>query len=336
MKTKQLINLAFLSGLLLAAGCSDDQHTGTTDNNEPVELQISPRVVLTRGVVNGTAFSNGTSIAVYATGDDYAASNNYAVYMNNSGWSNTGGDKIYLTGKAATIYAYYPTTTKYGADLTIPITLLEGTGSTTITSQDNTSDGTPIAAADGEVDCMYATSVSNVSNKANNGVALNMNHALSMVSFRVYKAADYKGAGNLTKIVMKDINVDGTTLSKGTSPKMNITTGVIAEGAAQDATYTRAISSGYTLGTVDADAKRFSILVLPTSASIGTGNIQAVFTIDGADYSVNLTPPADNSGKWLAGKNHLYSVKLSGTELTISSVTIAQWVGVAGGDLTIQ
>ena len=38
MKTKQLINLAFLSGLLLAAGCSDDQHTGTTDNNEPVEF----------------------------------------------------------------------------------------------------------------------------------------------------------------------------------------------------------------------------------------------------------------------------------------------------------
>ena len=56
-----------------------------------------------------------------------------------------------------------------------------------------------------------------------------MKHALSMVSFRVYKAADYEGVGKLTKIVLKDVNATGTTLSKGTNPKMNITTGVITK-----------------------------------------------------------------------------------------------------------
>ena len=77
-------------------------------------------------------------------------------------------------------------------------------------------------------------------------------------------------------------------------------------------------------------------MVLPISTSIGNDNIQAVFTIDGADYSVNLTPPSDNSGAWPAGKNHLYTVKLSGTELSISTITVTQWVGVVGGTLDIK
>lgn len=338
MKTKQLINLALISGLLLTAGCGDDQNTGTAENNDPVELRISPRVTLTRGVVDGTAFGSGATVAVYAEGTDYTAdkSNNYAKYKySSSAWNSDGSDKIYLTNAEATIYAYYPTTTKYdNSDLTIPVTLLEA--SAEITATDNATTGTPIAAATTEVDCMYATSVTDVTNKANNNVTLTMNHALSMVSFRVYKAADYEGTGSLTKIVMKDINGAGTTLSKGTTPKMNITTGVITEGTAADATYTRTIKDGYTLGTTDSGAKRFSIMVLPISTSIGTGNIQAVFTIDGADYSVNLTPPSDNSGAWLAGKNHLYTVKLSGTELSISTITVMQWVDVVGGTLDIK
>ena len=68
MKTKQLMNLALISGLLLTTGCGDDQNTGTAENNDPVELRISPKVTLTRGVVDGAAFADGTTVAVYAEG----------------------------------------------------------------------------------------------------------------------------------------------------------------------------------------------------------------------------------------------------------------------------
>lgn len=336
MKTKQFISFALFSGLLSLTGCGDDQNAGTTENNEPVELQISPKVVLTRAVVDGTDFPNGTSIGVYATGDDYtdAKSNNYAVYtLSGSTWSSGAGDKIFLTNAAATIYAYYPSSAKHNSDLNIPITLVE---TAAITAQDNAAKGTPIAAAAAEVDGMYATPVGSVTNKANKNVKLDMNHALSMVTFRVYKAEDYKGTGNLTKIVMKDNNSGGTTLSKGTDPKMNITTGAITPGNAADATFTRNITGGYTLVSTADGSKQFSILVLPITSSIGSNNIQATFTIDGADYDVSLTPPSENGGAWLAGKNYLYTVKLSGTELTISSVNIAQWQGVAGGELDIK
>ena len=76
-------------------------------------------------------------------------------------------------------------------------------------------------------------------------------------------------------------------------------------------------------------------MVLPIS-TIGNDKIQATFTIDGAEYTVKLTAPSDNSGAWLAGKNHLYTVKLSGTELSISTITVTQWVGVVGGTLEIK
>lgn len=341
MKTKQLMNLALIFGLLLTAGCGDDQNTGTAENNDPVELRISPRVTLTRGVVDGTAFGSGATVAVYAEGTDYTAdkSNNYAKYKySSSAWNSDGSDKIYLTNAEATIYAYYPTDDKHNiTNLTIPVTLLEGTEATTITAVNNVT-GTSIAAATGEVDCMYAMPVLKVTNKSNQtkGVELTMKHALSMVSFRVYKAADYEGTGKLTKIVLKNVDT-GTTLSKGASPTMNIKTGAITEGTPTAATYTRTIKDGYTLEdtAAGAGAKKFSIMVLPIS-TIGNDKIQATFTIDGAEYTVKLTAPSDNSGAWLAGKNHLYTVKLSGTELSISTITVTQWVGVVCGTLEIK
>ena len=341
MKTKQLMNLALIFGLLLTAGCGDDQNTGTAENNDPVELRISPRVTLTRGVVDGTAFGSGATVAVYAEGTDYTAdkSNNYAKYKySSSAWNSDGSDKIYLTNAEATIYAYYPTDDKHNiTNLTIPVTLLEGTEATTITAVNNVT-GTSIAAATGEVDCMYAMPVLKFTNKSNQtkGVELTMKHALSMVSFRVYKAADYEGTGKLTKIVLKNVDT-GTTLSTGASPTMNIKTGAITEGTPTAATYTRTIKDGYTLEdtAAGAGAKKFSIMVLPIS-TIGNDKIQATFTIDGAEYTVKLTAPSDNSGAWLAGKNHLYTVKLSGTELSISTITVTQWVGVVGGTLEIK
>lgn len=328
------MNLALISGLLLTTGCGDDQNIGTAENNDPVELRISPRVTLTRGVVDGTAFADGTTVAVYAEGDDYttAKGNNYAKYKySSSAWNSDGSDKIYLTNAEATIYAYYPTDDKYNTtNLTIPVTLLEAESE--IAAVDNVT-GTSIAAAAGEVDCMYATPFPKVTNKSNQtkGVELTMNHALSMVSFRVYKAADYEGTGKLTKIVLKNVDA-GTTLSKGTNPTMNIKTGVITEGTPTAATYTRTIKDGYTLEstTNGTGAKKFSIMVLPISTSIGNDKIQATFTIDGAEYTVKLTAPSDNSGAWLAGKNHLYTVKLSGTELSINTIIVTQWEEVVG------
>lgn len=338
--------------MLLATGCEKD-----TESNEPVELQIAPTVAVTRSVIEGgeqTANKNTImqNVAVYATGDDYtkAKSNNHAIYLLSSGsWSSTGSDLIYLTNKTATIYAYYPAYKSDGttfqpiseddvtANSTIPISVLES--SAAITVADNAT-GDAIAAADGEIDYMYATSATASNQNASKSITLTMKHALSMVSFRVYKSSDYHGTGDLTQIVLKNTN-GSSVLSKGsTSTTMNVTTGTITQNTATAATYTRTIATGtYTLGTVESEAKKLSILVLPiTDSAIQDGKIEAVFTIDGATYTAAIKAPTETGteGKWKPGNNNLYTVKLSGTALEVTKVEVTAWSEVAGGNLDIQ
>lgn len=338
---KQKMNLRYmywaLPCMLLFAGC-ENEISQDTENKEPVELQIDPMVATTRSAIQEA--TSMQKVAVYATGTDYtdAKTNNYAVYTySSSKWGNSGTDKIYLTNAEATIYGYYPTS-KYDDDLNIPVTLVEGADATTITAVDNAATGsTAIASAAGEVDCMWATKVEKVSNASGkSSVKLVMNHALAMVSFQVYKdATSYQGAGSLTKFVVENA-ASSNVLSKGTNPKMKITDGTLTPGVAQNAKYTRTILNGYTLTADKATSRKFSILVLPINDAIGTDKIKATFTVDGADYSVNLKQPTANSGKWLAGSNHLYTVKLGGTEVSITEVEVTKWAEVAGGDLDIK
>ena len=90
MKNKRLIYSAFLSGILIAAiGCSENEQSVPLDENELIELQVSPKVTLTRSAINGgEQTGNGANvmqnIAVYAqstTTNTNAKKNNYAIYL---------------------------------------------------------------------------------------------------------------------------------------------------------------------------------------------------------------------------------------------------------------
>lgn len=407
MKNKRLIYSALLSGILVAAtGCSENEQSVPLDENELIELQVSPKVTLTRSAINGgEQTGNGANvmqnIAVYAqstiTNTD-AKKNNYAIYTQSSGkWSNSGTDKIYLSSEDATVYAYYPaykpgsngeyatsTALKISGDAsassTIPLTVYEGGAGTaseyTITSvgnADKTWNGTTnaweantaankklIAAAPGEVDYMWATSnPTQVDNGRGAGpkgttATLTMNHALALLSFRVYNDGTYHNAGVLTQIKLENVS-GNTVLSKSNGHTMKISGGTIVNGTAQAATYTRKISdSGYTLITVastasatavasgstaNADAaaasKKFSMLILPATSV--DSKVKATFTIDEVDYDVNLTKPEASSDKWDQGKNYIYTVKLSGQGLAINKVTVTDWTEkVVDGDLEIK
>lgn len=406
MKNKRLIYSAFLSGILIAAiGCSENEQSVPLDENELIELQVSPKVTLTRSAINGgEQTGNGANvmqnIAVYAqstTTNTDAKKNNYAIYTLGSGtWSNSGTDKIYLSSEDATVYAYYPayapgsngeyatsTALKISGDAsatsTIPLTVYEGgTGidaNYTIAPcgnadkiwnaspgswADNTGANKKlIAAAPGEVDYMWATSsptqVDNGRGTDPKGTsaALTMNHALALVSFRVYNDGTYHNAGALTGIKLENEG-GNTVLSKSNGHTMKISDGTIANGTAQAATYTRKVTN-YTLITVatvasatavaagstaNADAaaasKKLSMLVLP-AASIDANQVKATFTIDAADYDVKLSAPASDHKKWEQGKNYIYTVKLSGQGLAINKVTVTDWTEqVVSGDLEIK
>ena len=319
-------------------------------------------------------YSDGNNYAIYTRG-------NNASTWSNEGES---APKILLTGEKATIYAFHPahkpggkfemkateplTVTSFTAESTIPITVFPGddvtdADSATITVSPNNADkiyssgwvdnatAGSILSAKGEVDYMWATSVQNVSNgkeatKADDPskVTLEMNHAMSMVSFRIYNDGTYNGNGRLSKIVLSNTDNQGTALNKGNGPEMAVKDGTITLGDNPEAvTYTRMIKDesnnayftlkkkGDTNPSISSadDAKnaspKFSILVMPDANASAKNTIQAKFTIDGADYTVPLASDGTSTVQWDKGKNNIYTVKLSGTELEITSVKVQAW-----------
>ena len=267
--------------MMLAMGCEGND-AAETENNEPIELRISPTVAATRSVIQGgTQSGTGTNVmqnvVVYATGDDYTAqkNNNYAIYTqkdDGSGWENNGIPKIYLTNAEATIYAYYPAykikddgsmdteaigigSDPFSTSSTISISTL---ASGTITATDNAdmvwnntsgswtnntdAKKATIAAAPGETDYMYAESKKASNQNSSNSIELTMKHALSMISFRVYNDKTYQGTGTLSEIKLEDVSNTAVLYS---SAKMNVSSGEISS-ASTTATYTRTIT-GYTL-----------------------------------------------------------------------------------------
>lgn len=250
---------------------------------------------------------------------------------------------------------------EYTDNSTINISVFPGsTGSVNakidIQSTDNsdsqTSTKDKILAASGEVDYMYAdqgstgvkASYKNGDTNKTGKVTLTMKHALAMVSFRVYADHTYKNTGAFTKLVLANKSGGTTILNNGASPAMKIKDGTITLGSSPAAvTYTRDIAN-YMLSKATADtdqarataknnARKASILVLPENTA-DKSTVEATLTIDNQDYKVAL--PGSNSA-WEAGKNYLYTVKLSGSELVISSVTVTQWTTVASStDLDIK
>jgi len=372
-----LMLLATLSASSCSNEDTPDTPYNPSNDPDAVELGITAGVALTKSAINqGTDDTNFESIAVYAVGatTSYGNTNNYALYTKNGTWASS-TDKIYLTSETATIYGYHPAytpgaggemaasgtalkLTTVAENSTIPVTVFPGTSDSkdtnnTIPTTDNAS-GTTILSAPGEIDYMWAEDADNNGNPAtaSNGkaagspdasVALKMKHAMAMVSFRIYNDGTYANTGKLTKIVLK--NKSNTALSQGSNPVMAIKDGTITSNAEETVTFTRFIGDGYTLkkqggsGLAGADAakdasSKFSILVLPHNGAKNT--IQVEFTIDNTVYAVDLAATSD-AVNWAKGTNTLYTAKLSGKELTLSSITVEGWGnGATTGELPVN
>ena len=247
---------------------------------------------------------------------------------------------------------------------TIPVTVFAGTTddahrdypSTLIDNSETTNTNkAKINSAKGEIDYMWADQGSSETNwiTASNtkketsidaSVDLTMKHALTLVSFRIYNDGTYKNKGVLSKIQLKDVPNQKVSGNSNPLATMNIVKGTLANNSSlTTGSYIREFATGatYTLkkkgdsGLSDDNAAkgasyRFSILALPITNQ-ALNNTKAIFTIDGADYEVAL---ADNATgvTWEQGKENIYTVKLSGKELSIGTVTVAAWGTVTGND----
>ena len=294
---------------------------------------------------NSSAWGNSSATdKIYLSAEEATIYAHYPAYQpGNNGEFQSSGTALKATNSSG----------EYTESSTINISVFPGsTGSPNAkidfqsidNSDSNSSGSAKILAASGEVDYMYAdqgstgvkASYKNGSDSKTGKVTLTMKHALAMVSFRVYADHTYKNTGAFTKLVLANKSGGTTILNNGASPTMKIKDGTITVGSSPTAvTYTRDIAN-YTLSKAAADtdqarataknsARTASHLVLPES-TVDKSTVEATLTIDAQDYKVAL--PGSGSA-WEAGKNYLYTVKLSGSELVISSVTVTEWTTVA-------
>lgn len=330
---KKQIGTTGLLVFCMAMMCACSNEVNELQNNEPVELKISPTLTMTRGVVSGTdATKIPDGIKVYAKGTGYGATP--TIYTYSSSWSSV--TPIYLSNSAATIYGFHPTDATFvAATPAIEVSTMPGAdddASTITVASDNTASVNALA---NEKDYLWAKASSTVTN-ASNVATLDFNHGMAMVSFRIYKK-DYVGEGKLTKIILKN-GGSGSVLTKpGTSGKatMSLENGTITITSGEAVTYIRKTktqgSEHYVLKeasqteSTTATSPAFSLMVYPV-ATIAADNIKAEFEIDGKTYTIDLfqSTGTNNAAQWDAGKNYIYSIVMNGKGLGVT-ITLQGW-----------
>lgn len=349
----------------LGAGCSSDENTLNEDDSRLQPLNIRAAILApesirpeTRAIVYGTVFPDGSQIGVHVaqgvvsdpSGNKGAPGTPYSPdYYTNQMFQLDGTVWIpnapyNLGSEKGTVYAYSPfdpdARFNTPGSATIPVAILQA-GTITVQSgsaaTDNVNNNDAITTpAAGENDYMYYKPVSaraTVSNRQHS-VLLTMQHALAQVSFRVIKAPNYPGSGNFTGYAVSDAGTTSHITVRAASAVMSIADGSLTIDTPEKGTITRDLVN-YQLGYDLAQATIVGSLVYPVS-SIAGGDLSVVFHIDAQDYTAQLPVTASVSDAWLAGKNYLYSVTLSGTGIEITTVSITDWDNVPAGEIEIE
>lgn len=330
--------IAVLSFAIVIGGCS--KNNGLT-NNLYEELRVTATVVKgsqTKAIVNDDFFPVASSIGVqllkFSDDSPYSTKTNVMFTSDGSGnWSSAEG--YILNPLKAKVYAYYPYVSL--SDDTQPFYTIPAS----VEAKAN---------YDSDIDYMYATPLEDFSNapyNANSAINLQMNHALTQVSLLVYKD-NYNGAGILTDFFIEDTNPGTGHILVNSDPvyfTMDIRDGSIAGGT--EGIIERNLLTPLSIGQASSDPKfpadnlnelklqvlekGVSALLAPTSL-INSGEVKFSFVIDGNTYSVVNT----SSITWEGGKQNIYTIRLSGTALTISQVSVTKWEPVKADDLIIN
>ncbi|HCT95120.1 MAG: hypothetical protein A2X19_02065 [Bacteroidetes bacterium GWE2_39_28] len=339
--------IALLAVITLIISCSKvtlmSENESPTDHTskEPALLRVKTPLLMhsdTKSIIQGSTFPIGSKMGVQLLrlDDDavYAQSglaNNEYTFIGGGEWTST--SSYILSSAKAKVYAYYPYTSLTDNNqkfFTIPISVDQ------------------LVQAE---DYMYATpavtALDAVSN-TNSSITLNMNHALAQVSILVYKE-NYNGLGELSEFSIEDVGVTNHVIVNkdvDNDLMMNITDGTITGGTKGKVTRTISPapvilqnssadpefpSSNLALLKTQVNTYGVTTIIVPTGA-VQPGELKFSFVIDGNTYSINN----GSQVTFEKGKQYIYKVKLAGTSLTVSSVTIAEWEPVSGEDMVIQ
>lgn len=260
-----------LSGVLVS--CNKDK----ADTETTSVLSIGRAEVLTRS--SKDVFVQGDQIGIFVFDEANLKYNDCECSWNNKATLETEWileNDIYLGSKSGSVLAYYP----YYKSITSPNQIPVESGTQT--------------------DYLFSREV--IVNDENPVVALQMQHALSLVKF-IIKKDNYNGEGKITGISMQGINLEGT---------LNITTGDIVVNKRGNEAY----KGDFTLSD---SPLAIGIIALPQAVTSTT----VLLSLDGERYGYKLP-----EGIWEKGKETTYTLGINPIEkklFQIGSSTIDSW-----------
>lgn len=333
------ITLLFLLFIAFSSGCMKNNNI-QTERFAEAKLMPTMNTVLSKALIDDSNIASQT-IRVQVSKNDgvtsYTAPANAKYTLTNSGSNWVLSDILYLSTDNATIFAYAPcpadpTTVESGSYNTLSRSL-DIPSEQAMTSQDDYLWSNQNTTAKG--------SGINI-NSTNTNVHLTMNHALSLVSFVIYKE-NFTGTGMINKVKISDLSTTPSlTVNKtvGNDLKMNIINGSVSGGEKSASVTANSINTLITETAVpetDPEVLKTKanayVLIVPATVTDKT-KVQFTFTIDNKDYSVSLSGVGGVS--WLAGQQYIYKVKLSGTQMSLESVTVTPWTRNYSGEVNIN
>ena len=290
-------------------------------------------------------------------------------------WTSTTADGktrllLFSGSERGRVYGYYPWTDDAdirgeGSSATVPVGILNE-GAIVVDAAVATA-GTACTAAD-EIDYMYSSHRDVVGAGTTTTARLVMEHVLARISFRMYASSgsqaavegDAESYYEFAGYTLKNRNGSEELVANfDENTRLSVATGEIT-GAVSGGQIVRRIegcrlerSKGDTPeddGAAAAASARVGNLCFPLAAIGHDGGkstgIEIVFEVrrmngDGtvasgaAAYALPLAVVPGESDKWEAGKHYTYTVKFTGSSLSVESVTVTRWNEVAGGDMNI-
>ncbi len=333
---KKTITISILA-LALLSGCTKNKFL-STERLAPISLTPNFAVPATKALISDANIESET-IRVQVSKNDGITSyvDGGAKYTLTHGGINWALSNIlYLSVENAKVFAYAPTPADPTSEETGEYNTLKRR--LDIPATQNMTD---------QVDYLWCyqdktndTDGINI-NSTNPNVALTMKHALAQVSFVIY-GENYNGAGVINTIKIKD-NTATSSLTKmldaGNDLYLNIANGSISGGEPVAEIVATNINGAIETTQPTADLTELKskvngyLLLVPVSIADKT-KVQFSFNIDGKDYNVSLT--GAGGVNWLAGQQYIYTVKLSGTQMSVISVAVTPWTSSHEGEVVIN
>lgn len=269
----------------------------SVENNAPVAATFTANIENSQATrAYDTTWEDGDAIGITPTNNSLMTAK-YANIKYTTSTNSLGN----FTDAGTKIYFQDPNTVGFQAYY--PFYGTNGTSAATIS---NISTDATAQNSQKTIDYLWATT-SNIS-ESNPKVTFAFSHKMSKIEL-TFTVGDDIDISKITSYTIKGLKQTGT---------FDTTTGTAtATGSAAD----------LTIQTTSATSNK--VIVFPQDASSVTLSV----TVDSQVYSCTITP---TSSKLEAGKNYVYSIKVSKTGLTVSNCSISGWTSGSNTETTAE